>query len=179
MGYIQKFKERFPDKLTPEMIEAFHGSEKKINEFTFKDMKEHEKNPSGILFLSDENVARKKNAYVTKVMLKMGRLVSNRGPARRDDVVYMLTNSPNKDEILKNFDDDPREAFFKAVDHVMGAGNANSCYSVIAQEFYKGSPQTFAKKMVDIRYDAMPLIHGEKIYSYIVFNPKCIQIVKQ
>jgi hypothetical protein len=179
MGYVQKFKEKFPDKVTPEMTEAFHSSKSKISEFTTSNMREHDDEVAGIFFLSEENSARKKGPYVTKAMLKLNRMVTTLGPPRRADIIYMITNAPKKDEILKKFDSDPREAYFKATDHVLNAGTANNCYRIIAQEFYKDHPKEFAKNMVHIRYDAVALSHGDKIVSYIVFNSDCIQIVNQ
>jgi hypothetical protein len=178
MGYIQSFKAKFPDKVEPEMIQAFHGG-KQHKEFTYDDMYEHKNEVSGILFLSGENDARKKGSYVTKAMLNMGRLVSNQGPPRRADIVYMLSYAPNKEKTLKKFDENEREAYFKAADHILKGGSAYHCYTVLAQEFYKDHPKEFAKNMVHIKYDGAPLIKGEDIYSYIVFNPKCIQIVKE
>lgn len=179
MGYIQNFKQKFPDKTTPELIKAFHAGKHKVDKFDFKDMKEHENECSGILFVSDENEARKTDKYVTQVMLGMGRIVSRLGPPRTEDVIYMLSKCPNKKELLKAYDENEREAFFKATDHVMKGGTANKCYAIIANEFYNGNPELFAKRMTDIKYDATALFKGEEAYSYIVFNPKCIEIVNQ
>lgn len=178
MGYVARFKEKFPDKITPEMIEAYHGG-KSVKEYTYDDMFEHDGDVSGILFLSKENDARKHGTYVTKAMLKMGRLVSDQGPPRRADVVYMLSYAPDKDATLEKFSKNPREAYFKAIDHIMKAGSAHNAYKVLAEEFYKGHPDKFAKNMVHIRYDGATVLKGETIYSYIVFNPESIQIVKQ
>lgn len=179
MGYVQKFKEKFPDKVTPEMTEAYHGGDSKIDKFSFDSAKEQPDQPDGIFFLSDENAARKKGPYVTKVMLKLNRIVSSLGPPTRNDVIYMLTNAPNKEKTLSTFDDNQREAFFKATDHVMKGGTAAKCYAIIAHEFYKDHPKEFAKNMVHIRYDAVTNSHGDEVSSYIVFNPDCIHIVKQ
>jgi hypothetical protein len=161
------------------MTEAYYSGKTKVDEFTFKNVREHEDEVFGIFFLSEENSARKKGPYVMKVMLKLNRMVSTLGPPRRNDIIYMITNAPNKDEALMNFDKDQREAYFKATDHVMKGGTAHNCYKIIAQEFYKDHPQEFAKNMIHIRYDAVALSHGDKIVSYIVFNPKCVQIVNQ
>lgn len=178
MGYIQRFKERFPDKVGPEMILGYHGGIEVKKGFTFDNMFEHKGDVSGILFLSKENDARKHGAYVTKAQLKLGRMVSDQGPPKRDDVVYMLSYAPNKDETLKKFNHNAREAYFKAIDHIMNGGSAHNCYKILADEFYDGKPDLFAKNMVHIKYDGATVLKGEDIYSYIVFNPKCIQIVK-
>lgn len=178
-SYVQKFKEKFPDKVTPEMVEAFHGSRSKIDRFSFDNVKEHDGEIAGIFFLADENASRKKGSeYVTKAMLKMNRLVSTIGPPSRTDIVYMLTNAPDKDETIKKFDHNPREAYFKAIDHILNGGTAYNCYKILSNEFYKDQPKKFARNMIHIRYDGATLSQGDKIVSYIVLNPKCIQIVK-
>jgi hypothetical protein len=178
MSYIQSFKQKFPDKVTPEMIESFHGGKFKIKEFTYNSMLGNQEEVSGILFFTNENSARKKGPYVTKAMLKLNRLVSTVGPPRRDDIIYMLKNAPKKEELLSNFDKNDREAFFKAVDHIMKGGTAYNCYRTLSEEFYEGDYEEFAKNMVHIRYDGVMLLRGGE-QTYIVFNPKCIQIVNQ
>ena len=179
MSYIQKFKEKFPDKVTPEMILGYHGGNVKIGQFNFNSMLEHNEDVSGVLFLSDENDARKKGKYVTKAQLKMGRLVSTQGPPKRSDIAYMITHAPGKEDTLNKFDKDPREAYFKATDHILKGGSAYKCYKILATEFYKNHAEEFAKNMIHIGYDGVAILKGDKIYSYIVFNPKCIQIIKQ
>jgi len=181
MSYIQNFKQKFPDKVTPEMVQVYHGGNSKIDEFTFDSeaLRENKDDLSGILFLTDENEARKKGPYVTKAMLKLNRIVSSLGPPSRSDIVYMLSNVPNKDEILKKFDEDPREAYFKATDHILKGGAAHKCYTILAQEFYKDHAKEFAENMVHIRYDAVTTSQGDEILSYIVLNPKCINIIKK
>ena len=178
MSYIQSFKQKFPDKVTPEMVETYHGGKFKIKEFSFNSMLGNAEEVSGILFFTNENSARKKGPYVTKAMLKLNRLVSTVGPPRRDDIIYMLKNAPRKEELLPDFDKNEREAFFKATDHIMKGGTAYNCYRILSEEFYKGDESEFAKNMVKIRYDGVTLLrNGEQ--TYIVFNPESIQIVKQ
>lgn len=178
--YLQTFKQKFPDKITPEMTEAYHGGNAKISQLSFDSeaLRENADEVSGIFFLVDENEARKKGPYVTKAMLKLNRVVSSLGPPSRADIVYMLSNCPNKDEVLKKYDSDPREAYFKATDHILKGGAAHKCYIILSQEFYKDHPKEFAKNMTHIRYDGVVISHGDKVLSYIVFNPKCIHIVK-
>ena len=73
---------------------------------------------------------------------------------------------------------DPREAFFKAVDAVMKHGNARECYKYVYSELYKDEAEAFVKNMIQIRYDGMVFnVKGSE--HFIVFNPKCIQIIKQ
>jgi hypothetical protein len=162
------------------MSQGYHGGNSKINEFTFDSeaLRENTDEMAGILFLADENAARKNGPYVTKAMLKLNRIVSSLGPPSRADIVYMLSNAPNKDETLNKYDSNPREAYFKATDHVLKGGTAHKCYIIMSQEFYKDHPKEFAKNMTHIRYDGVTILHGDDILSYIVFNPKCIHIVK-
>lgn len=178
MSYIQTFKQRYPDKVTPEMIEAYHGGKSKVDEFFFESAREHKDEISGIMFNSKENTARKKGPYVTTAMLKLNRLISTVGPPRRDDIIYMIKNAPNRKELLDKFDKNDREAFFKATDHIMKGGTAFNAYRIMSEEFYAGHPDEFARNMVHVRYDGVVFERGGET-SYIVFNPKSIQIVNQ
>jgi hypothetical protein len=175
---IQSFKQKFPDKVTPEMIKAYHGGKSKIGEFTFDIAREHTDEIAGIMFNEKENTARKNGTYVTSAMLKLGRLVSTISPPRRDDVIYMIKNSPDRINILQKFDKNEREAFFKATDHIMKGGTAYNAYKIMSNEFYSGHPHEFVKNMVHVRYDGVSFLRkGET--TYLIFNPKCISIVNQ
>lgn len=178
MGHIQTFKQRFPDKVTPEMTEAYHPGKSKVVEFTINNAHYSKHGMSGITFYSSENEARKKKPYVTKAYLKIGRTVSNVSPPRRDDIIYMIANSPIKNQVLERFDKDERSAFFKAVDHVVKSGTAFNCFKTISQEFYEGHEREFCKNMHRIRFDAA-IIQSGGITKYIVFNPDVISIVNR
>lgn len=175
-GYVQKFKEKFPDKMTPEMNKAFHGGESKIKEFTLDQVKKNKGEIPGILFVSGENSARHFGPYVTQAMLKLVKVVSTQFPPKRDDVTYMISKCPNKEEKLREFDKDPREAFFKAIDEVMSSGNAYNCFKLIAEKFYDKESKLFVKGMIHLGLDGTIITKNGKTV-YVVFNPKCIHVV--
>lgn len=176
-GYVQSFKQRFPDKITPEMEKAFHGGKSKITEFKLEHIEESEDEFPGIMFFSKENVARKEGPYVTEAQIKMSRTVSPQSPPKRDDIVYMVTSAPQKDESLRKYDDNLREAYFKAIDYIMKGHNAKECFHRVCTEFYKEHNKEFVENMVKCNYDGA-IIGGKDPY-YIVFNPKTIQIITQ
>lgn len=178
MGYVQSFKQKFPDKIEPEMMEAFHGSKNKIEEFSIDNASGSEDEFSGIFFSSKENTARKKGPYVTKVQLDMNRTVSTQSPPRRTDIVFMVTHAPNKDESLKKYGENPREAYFKATDFIYKGKNARECFHRVYTEFYKDNIKEFVNNMMKCEYDGMKVERSDESH-YIVFNPKTITIVKQ
>lgn len=178
MGYVQSFKQKFPDKIEPEMTQAYHGSKSKIAEFTTDEAVGSEDEFPGIFFSSNENTARKKGPYVTKVQLDMNRTVSTQAPPRRADIVFMITHAPDKDESLKKYGENPREAYFKASDFIFKGRNARECFHRVYTEFYKDHNKEFASNMMKCEYDGMNVERSNESH-YIVFNPKTITIVKQ
>jgi hypothetical protein len=177
-GYVQTFKQRFPDKIKPQMVQAYHGGTSKISEFSDKQVHDNEGDFPGIYFTTDENSARKMGPYVTKAQIDMNRTVSPQTPPKRADVQYMILHAPDKDESMKKYGDVPRDAYFKAMDYVLNGKNARSCFHRVATEFYKDNNDVFVSNMIKCGYDGMA-VEREKETYYIVFNPKTIEIVKQ
>lgn len=158
--YVQKFKEKFPDKNTPESIIAYHGGDSKINSFSI------DKGP--VIFYSDENKAREHGIYVTKAIISMNRTISPQSYPRRTDIVYMVTHSAK----LK-----PDE-YFDAVDNSMRKGSSKKCYEEIKDTLYADNLHLYVTNMLKIGYDGV--ISKEKdLITYEVFNPKSIKIINQ
>ncbi len=178
MGYVAKFKEKFPDKMEPEMIIAYHGSKNKISKFTDEYVgKGNDQEGPGIYFSSSENNARGSGPYVTKASLKLNKVVSRLNPPRRNDIIYMVQHAPDKDDVLQDWAEDPRKAYFMILDSIMEKKNAHACFQSVWYELYRKSPTAYVKNMVKLGYDGVIVPRSEGVTHYVVFNPKAIEIM--
>lgn len=169
MAYVQRFKERFPERNRPESIIAYFSSKNKIDSFSEKQITDEEF--PGISFFKNENSARKKNPYVTKVSLEMKKTVPLYGKIKRSDAEYLIHISPNREEVIKTYGDDHREAYFKAVDDMM-KGTTIDAFLKIYKTFYENDPREFLKQMMKLGYDGIMFDDNQ-----ILFNPQRAKIM--
>lgn len=183
MAYIRRFDQLFKKEQQKEDTTAFHGSREEIREFTEKQIQMNKgQELPGMFFTSNDNDARLIGGpFVTEVRLKLVNVLATSGNSRikRPDVLYMINKSPDIDEALARFHENPREAQFKAIDFVMKAMSVSDGFARIYEEFYKGHNKEFVKNMSNLGYDGMVIKKKDDVKHYIVFNSKAIKIKKK
>ena len=163
-------------------IIAYHGSESSIKEFTTEFVKKDKEEGPGIYFSSTENDARMQGPIITKVKLNLKKLVSSRSTINeeiQEQLRYMVNVAPDKDEVLKEWNKDPRKAFDTAMDSIYGKGSPDQAFREVWHEFYQKNPEQYAINMTDkVGYDGVEIWKQRGVKHYVVFNPDSIKVLK-
>lgn len=113
--------------------------------------------------------------HYKKILIKN---VSSNTKANKKIIIDLITNSPDKDYTLENFDENPRTAMIKAVNAYLHYGDAHDAYQTIARDFYKHNSKEYLQilaKYYDAQLTEKSIVDGKQVYHLIVYNPTLIQ----
>lgn len=120
------------------------------------------------------------NGIVLKCQVDYKKLIikgdSSETKTRKKIVVDLINNSPNKDYVLENFDEDPQVAMIKAVNAYLKYTDAYDSYQIIARDFYRHESKEYLQ-VLSKYYDAQLTKHSGDIYHLIVYNPALIRVI--
>lgn len=143
----------------------------------------------GFYFTSDFNNAKRyaeNKGVVLKCKINYKTLII-KGPTsntkvNKKIVADLILKSPNKDDVLTNFDEDPRKALVQAINSYVRYGLAHDAYQTIANDFYKYNSKEYLQ-VISKYYDAqLTKLEGSTygdIYHLIVYKPDIIQVVEK
>ncbi len=124
-----------------------------------------------------------KNGTVFKCKIDYKKLIlkthSSRTKVNKKVIIDLINKSPTKNDTLENFDENPQQAFVKAINGYMFYKNADDAYQILANDFYKYSPGEYLKvlsKYYDAQLTDLRLTAGVK--HLIVYNPDLIKIIE-
>lgn len=120
-------------------------------------------------------------------------LLTDRSKPNKKVVIDLIKNSPQFNEQdeegnpigpLTDFDENPIQAFNKAVVGHMGYPQAKDAYQVLANTFYKNNPKEYLINLSKYYDGHIALrqpgwIHDNLITHLIVYNPNIIQVINK
>lgn len=120
------------------------------------------------------------NGIVLKCQVNYKKLIikgdSSETKTSKKIIVDLINNSPNKDYVLENFDENPKMAMIKAVNSYLKYTVAYDSYQIIARDFYRHESKEYLQ-VLSKYYDAQLTKHPYSIYHLIVYNPALIIVI--
>lgn len=170
---------------------VYHGSKQKISKFTLDKLgtgSGHDQEGPGLYFTSDPKDAAayaNPNGFIYEVWITPRKIVPQTGKVNRKMIERLIRQSPDLDDRLTDWDEDPLRAFRSAVDAVVQ--RASSPFDALQQvwiDFYKGKERQFLKNVVELTgYDvAVPATAVGRVLAtahVIVFDPDIVKIVSE
>lgn len=137
----------------------------------------------GFYFTNDLQNARSyayPNGIVLKCQVDYKKLIikgtASETKTSKKIIVDLINNSPNKDYVLENFDEDPRLAMIKAVNAYLKYTDAFDSYQIVARDFYRHDAKQYLQ-VLSKYYDAQLTKHDNTIYHLVVYNPALIRVI--
>lgn len=143
----------------------------------------------GFYFTSDFNNAKRyaeSKGIILKCKINYKKLIikspTSNTKVNKKIVTDLILKSPKKDDVLTNFDEDPKKALVQAVNAYVRYELAYDAYQTIANDFYKHIPKEYLQT-ISKYYDAQltkldGTFYGD-IYHLIVYKPDIIQVVEK
>ncbi len=143
----------------------------------------------GFYFTSDFNNAKyyaENKGIVLKCKINYKKFIvktpTSNTKVNKKIITDLILNSPVKDDVLTNFDENPKQALIQAINSYIRYGFAHDSYQVIANDFYKYNPKEYLQN-ISKYYDAQLTklegsLYGD-IYHLIVYRPDIIQVVEK
>ena len=91
-------------------------------------------------------------------------------------IIDLINNSPNKEYILGNFDENPKIAMVNAVNAYSSHTNASDAYQLIANDFYRRDSKKYLQ-VLSKYYDAQLTKLDNTTHHLIVYNPSLITVL--
>lgn len=163
-------------------IEAFHGSETKIENFTDEFVGSEEATDQegpGIYFTTSHDDARTYGKYVYSVILKPRKLVDETSSENIDpeELMGIITTLPEWEMNAQNWDEDPETGLFLAVnDFIKYNETEKDVYQQVWYDFFRYHPIEFVREMTKLGYDGQ-IINRETVQHIIVYNPAIIDVI--
>lgn len=143
----------------------------------------------GFYFTNDFNNAKRyaeNKGVILKCKINYKKLIikspTSNTKTNKKIVIDLILNSPRKDDILTNFDEDPKKALIQAVNTYSYYEYAYDAYQTIANDFYKHSSKQYLL-IISKYYDAqLTKLDGTSygdIYHLIVYKPDIIQVIEK
>lgn len=143
----------------------------------------------GFYFTSDFDNAKRyaeNKGIVLKCQIHYKKLIikgsTSNTKVNKKTVTDLILKSPNKDDVLTNFDEDPKKALIDAINAYLRYGFAHDAYQTLANDFYNNNPREYLQT-ISKYYDAqLTKLEGSTygdIYHLIVYKPDIIQVVEK
>lgn len=163
------------DEIAKFDVVAYHGS---LTRFTHFDLsfsgKGHDVNGPGIYFTTIKDDALLYGNYLITATLHLNKIITPTKRPNKQIIEKMITMSPDKDDVLLNYDENPYTAFRNAVYGYM-IMNAKEAYESVWYDFYQDKNKLYCDNMASLGYDAVKVeVNGG--YHYIVLNLASIDI---
>ena len=118
------------------------------------------------------------NVYYNKILIK------DKTKVNKNIVIDLIKNSPVRDDMLTNFDENPKIAFVKAVNSYVTYKLATESYQTIAHDFYKYNSKEY---LIEISkyYDGQKVLNlrsiglDTDITHLIVYRPDIIKVLEK
>jgi hypothetical protein len=143
----------------------------------------------GFYFTSDFNNAKRyaeNRGIILKCKINYKTLIikspTSNTKVNKKIVTDLILKSPNKDDVLTNFDENPKQALIQAINSYIGYEFAHDAYQTIANDFYKHTPKEYLQT-ISKYYDAqLTKLEGSTygdLFHLIVYKPNIIQIIEK
>lgn len=176
--------------LIPEAIEkssnkiiAYHGTSHDIQKFAFHDGIGEGKDQEGvgIYFTSSEEDAYSYGPNVYKVELDLNKTVPLNKKVSPKEIDFLMKSAGEErlEDVLSNWDENPRIAYKILLDSIMDNDNAHQQFLTAWYEIYRYYPLDYLYNMIKLSYDAIILPRNQGVIHYVVFNPEKVRIIKK
>lgn len=179
MKFIQFLNEA---KEIPEIW--YHGSNIEFNNFDLKyaitDKSIALEGP-GFYLTTDKDDAERYGKYIHKIeLIRKSRIKKNTDKFRMDFAIKLISEMPNKEDVLSNWDENPKKAMNMLRKAVMEfTRNVKEMINNIWYDCYKGFEKEFLKKLVEGGIDGMIVNRNDGIKHLICYNPDILKFVKE
>lgn len=156
---------------------VYHGSQSSFDKFDLNySGNGHDLNGPGIYFTTSKYDAITYGNYLITAKLKLRKVITPKTKTSISVIKKLIDMSPEKDDVLTNFAENPTKAFNNAVNQIIIPNNAKESYERVWYDFYRDENKLYCENMTKLGYDAvkMEIVGG---YHYIVLNLNAIEIV--
>lgn len=140
----------------------------------------HDKEGPGFYFTSDRNDAlgyASSTGIVLEVKLTPKKLASTSRKPSAAVVEKLMRASPNFDDALQNWDENPAKAFQEAMKIMMKMGSEKEVFQQVWFDFYREDSPLYLKEMIKLGYDGHIATWTKGIHHIIMYNPAAIKIM--
>lgn len=164
------------DKTAKSNVVVYHGSR---DQFTHFDLAHsgtgNDQNGPGIYFTTVKDDAMNYGSYLITATLHLNKIITSSKRPIKQVIEKLINMSPDKDDVLMDYDENPRIAFRDAVNGYMHL-NAKEAYEMLWFDFYKKDNKLYCENMASLGYDAVKVeVNGG--YHYIVLDLASIEII--
>jgi hypothetical protein len=175
---------------SPSIEYWYHGRTVDSNVFSYDYVggeNSYDQEGPGFYFTSDFDNAKRyaeNKGIILKCKINYKKLIikspTSNTKVNKKIVTDLILKSPNKDDVLTNFDENPKQALIQAINAYVRYELAHDAYQTIANDFYKYIPKEYLQT-ISKYYDAqLTKLEGSSygdIYHLIVYKPDIIQVV--
>lgn len=108
-----------------------------------------------------------------KIIIKGG---SSETKTNKKIVVDLIKSSPDMNNTLENFDENPQMAMIKAVNSYLIYTDAYDSYQILARDFYRYNVKDYLK-VLSKYYDAQLTKFNNNVHHLIVYKPQIINVI--
>ena len=170
--------------LTEALETWYHGSAAKIDKLTLDHLGSgagHDQEGPGIYLTNNHEDACRYGRYVYTVQAKMvkSRMMPDKRKIDLQRIRTLIWKSPDRDDNLSNWDENPQRALSLAADQIMSSYGPDEYREAMEQvwyDFYKDHQAVFLSKMRVLGWDGFILDRNGGVKHFVCFNPEILKI---
>ena len=176
----------FSQYLTEAIEMYYHASDHKITKFDLDHLgtgTNIDQEGPGIYLTNSLDDVRKYGKYIYHVRVKFAksRMMPDKKRFGYDTIRRLISISPERDDALTNWDENPTRALDMAVRNILdsyGPDEYREAMEAVWGDFYRSSSKAFLSKMHVWGWDGFILPKSGGVKHFICFNPDILKIVK-
>jgi len=180
---LNKGMQGFQSFITEAIETWFHGSDTKIDKFTLDNVGRSEaidQEGPGIYITTSADDARRYGRYIHQLAVKTAktRLMPDKKRFDPSLIRRLILKSPDRDDALTNWDENPHRALNIAVDQIYssyGPDEYREAMESIWGDFYRNHPKEYLKALW--QWDGFILPRADGVRHMIVFKPDIIKVI--
>lgn len=160
-------------------IIAYHGTDSLFDMFDLSFSRDgNDANGPGVYFTTSKDEACHYGKYLITAELNLRTFITSNKRANINVVKKMINLSPEKDDVLTNFDEDPRKAYNNAIKQIFINDDAKETYERVWYDFYRDDNKLYCENMAKLGFDAVK-INTHVGFQYIVLNLASIKDISR
>lgn len=172
--------------LSEAVVIWYHGSNTVIETFdyTAREDATNQEGP-GIYLTSSPNDAKMygKHIHVVQAKIFKSRMMPEKRTLQRHFVQFLISKSPDADDVLTNWGSDRQSALRAAVDAIMdrhGPNEYREAMESIWYDYYRGYEREWLQRMcgAGVGWDGFIVDRSEGLKHFICFNPKILKVLE-
>lgn len=137
----------------------------------------HAQEGPGFYLTTDPNDAATYGQHIMKLRLTVNKLLPTAGRVKPAEVERVMRASPDLEDVLMNWDENPNRAMRAAVQSMLSQDDPKSVFEQVWYDFYRNDPAAWLHQMVALGYTGILIPKANGVKHFICYDADALTLL--